>query len=93
MKRIKVRFHLGRGINYRHWRIQYPNGDVQFVHPTQFQIHLIGCQVKNSKKTSQRIFEGMKKLCVRGYCVMRFVLFLTRFMVKRIAIDLHTIQK
>lgn len=62
MKRIKVRFHLGRGVNYRHWRIQYPNGDVQFVHPTQFQIHLIGCQVKNSKKTSQRIFEGYEKV-------------------------------
>ncbi len=62
MKRIKVRFHLGRGVNFRHWRIQYPNGDVQFINPTEHQIHLIGCQVKNSKKTAQRIFEGYEKV-------------------------------
>ncbi len=62
MKRFKVRFHLGRGENYMKWKIQYPNGDVQFVSPTEKQIHLIGCQVKNSKKTAQRIFEGYEKV-------------------------------
>lgn len=62
MKRIKVRFHLGRGENFMKWKIQYPNGDIQFLNPTEYQIHLIGCQAKNSKKIAQRIFEGYEKV-------------------------------
>lgn len=37
MKRIKVRFHLGKGKNFMKWRIQYPNGDVQYIIPTESQ--------------------------------------------------------
>lgn len=61
MKRIKVRFHLGKGKNFMKWRVQYPNGDVQYILPNESQLHLIGCQVKNGKKTSQKIFEGANK--------------------------------
>ena len=31
--RTKVRFHLGAGEHYKHWKIEYPNGDYQFIDP------------------------------------------------------------
>ena len=34
MKRIKVRFNLGRGQNYLKWKVVYPNGDVEYISPT-----------------------------------------------------------
>ena len=30
MARIKVRFNLGRGANFMKWKVQYPNGEVQY---------------------------------------------------------------
>ena len=62
MKRFKVRFHLGRGKNYMKWRIQFPNGDIQYIAPDDCQLHLVGCQAKNGKKTSQKIYEGGEKV-------------------------------
>lgn len=62
MKRIKVRFHLGKGKNFMKWRIQYPNGDIQYIRPDECQLHLIGCQAKSGKKTAQKIFEGGEKV-------------------------------
>ncbi len=62
MKRIKIRFHLGRGINYMKWKVAYPNGDIEYISPTDFQIQMINCQAKNSKKISQKIFDGGEKV-------------------------------
>lgn len=62
MKRIKVRFNLRRGENFMKWKVVYPNGDIEYISPTDFQIQMIGCQAKNSKKTSQKIFDGGEKV-------------------------------
>ena len=61
MKRIKVRFHLGRGENYMKWKVVYPNDNVEYFRPVEYQIQMINCQAKNSKKTSQKIFAGSNK--------------------------------
>jgi len=60
-KRIKVRFNLGRGPNYLKWKIQYPSGAVEYASPTDTQLIMKGCQLKNSKKTAQKIFNGQHK--------------------------------
>jgi hypothetical protein len=59
---IKVRFHLGAGKHFKHWRIQYPNGVVQYVHPDSCQLHLIEGELRNGKKTAQKIFDGGEKV-------------------------------
>ena len=61
MKKIKVRFNLGRGPNYMKWKIQYPSGNVEYASPTSTQLVMKGCQLKNSKKTAQKIFNGEHK--------------------------------
>ena len=61
MKKIKVRFNLGRGPNYMKWKIQYPSGNVEYASPTSTQLVMTGCQLKNSKKTAQKIFNGEHK--------------------------------
>lgn len=38
MKRIKVRFNLGRGVNYMKWKIQYPD-KIKYYDPEKY--HLI----------------------------------------------------
>lgn len=60
-KRIKVRFNLGRGPNYLKWKIQYPSGAVEYASPTDTQLVMTGCTLKNNKKTAQKIFDGEHK--------------------------------
>jgi len=62
VKRIKVRFNLGAGKYYKHWRVEYPNGDVQYIHPDSCQLHFIDAELRNGKKTSQKIFYGGEKV-------------------------------
>jgi len=60
-KRIKVRFNLSRGVNYMKWKVQYPSGDVEYHSPTEAQLIMKDCQLKNSRKTAVRIFNGENK--------------------------------
>lgn len=60
-KKIKVRFNLGKGVNYMKWKIQYPNGAVEYASPTSTQLVMKGCTLKNSKKTAEKIFNGEHK--------------------------------
>lgn len=61
MKRIKVRFNLGRGPNYLKWKIQYPSGAVEYASPTDTQLVMTGCTLKNNRKTAEKIFRGEHK--------------------------------
>lgn len=59
--KIKVRFNLGRGKNYRKWKIEYPNSELKYLNPDEVNLIMEGCLLKNYKKTAQRIYEGANK--------------------------------
>ena len=61
-KKIKVRFNLGRGENYMKWKVEYPNGWVKYFSPTENQLILKGCQLKNSRTTALKILRGEHKV-------------------------------
>lgn len=62
MKRTRVRFNLGAGKNYMKWKVEHPDGKVEYLHPTEVQLVMTGCTMKNHRKTAQRIFEGGEKV-------------------------------
>lgn len=62
MKSIKIRFNLGRGKNYLKWKIQYVDGTIEYKSPTEFQLLMHGCTLKNHKKVAQKIFCGGEKV-------------------------------
>ena len=61
-KKIKVRFNLGRGLNYMKWKIQYPSGTVEYCDPKTSQLILKGCTLKNNRKTAEKIYNGEEKV-------------------------------
>ena len=61
-KKTKVRFHLGAGQYFMHWQITYPNGDIQYVDPNKQNMVFHDCQLRNRKKTAQRIHDGGEKV-------------------------------
>lgn len=69
-RKIKVRFNLSRGKNYMKWKIQYPTGAVEYCSPTDTQLVLRGCILKNSKSTALKIFRGEsnKTVCAWVLC-------------------------
>lgn len=61
MKRpYKVRFNLGAGKNYMKWKVEGPEG-VAYYAPDEVQIIMCNCQLKNQRKTAERILEGAHK--------------------------------
>ena len=62
MKRIKVRFNLGRGKNFMKWKVQYPNGEVEYYDPTSTQLVMVNCQLRNHKKVAEKIYNGGEKV-------------------------------
>lgn len=69
MKRHKVRFNLSKGKNYMKWKVEYPNGNVMYYHPTDFQLVMGNCILKNRKSTAQKIFRGdNKSVCAWILC-------------------------
>ena len=69
MARIKVRFNLGRGANYMKWKVQYPNGVVEYHNPSEVQLILKGCQLRNHKGVAKKIFDGANKtVCAWVLC-------------------------
>ena len=62
MKSIKIRFNLGKGKNFMKWKIQYPNGEIEYHNPTDVQLLMHDCTLKNHKKTAQKIFDGGEKV-------------------------------
>jgi hypothetical protein len=60
-KKYKVRFHLGRGEHYYHWRVQSPEGIVTFYSPEKYNFLMYNCKLKNNAKTAEKIFNGKSK--------------------------------
>jgi|LakMenEpi03Aug12_release.lakeMendotaPanAssembly.Ray.scaffolds.fasta_scaffold61293_2 hypothetical protein len=57
---IKVRFHLGRGENYKHWQIvEFPN--VKYFDPNENNLILTNCLLKNNKNVAEKIYKGENK--------------------------------
>lgn len=59
--RIKVRFNLGRGVNYMKWKVQHPSGEIQYYSPDDVQLVMKDCILKNSRKTALKIYQGDDK--------------------------------
>lgn len=70
MKRsYKVRFNLGKGKNYMKWKIEGPDG-VNYYNPSEVQIVMTDCQLKNQIKTAEKILDGAHKtVCAWVRCV------------------------
>ena len=67
--KIKVRFNLGRGENYMKWKIESKNSGVEYHSPCDVQLVMKGCQLKNNRKTAEKIFNGMNKnVCAWVLC-------------------------
>jgi hypothetical protein len=58
---IKVRFNLGTGENFRKWQVTLPNGTVKYYEPSEVQLVMFGCFLRNQKGTAQKIFGGANK--------------------------------
>lgn len=66
---FKVRFHLGAGKNYKHWRIETPEKQVTFYNPDSFNFKLIDCKLHNQKGTAKKIHDGgTKNVCAWIMC-------------------------
>ena len=70
MRRTKVRFSLQKGDNYMKWRIIYPDGSVKYYNPSEVQLIIRGCTLKNNKKAATKIFNGetTKVVCAWILC-------------------------
>ena len=62
MKSIKVRFNLGRGKNYMKWKVQYPDGNIEYHSPSEVQLLMNDCTLKNYKSVAQKIYDGGEKV-------------------------------
>jgi len=58
MRRTKVRFSLQKGENYMKWRIIHSDGSVKYYNPSEVQLIMRGCTLKNNKKAATKIFNG-----------------------------------
>jgi hypothetical protein len=68
-KQIKVRFNLGRGENYMRWKVEWPDGRVEYHDPVETQIIMQYCILKNRRKTAMDIFLGANKtVCAWVLC-------------------------
>jgi hypothetical protein len=51
------------------WKVQYPSGEVVYCSPTDTQLLLRGCELKNNRKTAEKIFNGEHKtVCAWVLC-------------------------
>ena len=62
MRSIKIRFNLGKGKNFMKWKVQYTDGTIEYHSPTDVQLLMHDCTLKNHKKTAQKIFDGGEKV-------------------------------
>ena len=80
-KTIKVRFNLSSGKNFMKWKVEHPNGMVEYLSPDDVQLVMNGCVLKNHKKTATKIFEGSHKtVCAWILCDEITVLSETKIM-------------
>jgi len=62
-----VRFHLGRGPNFRHWQVRNLSNKSSaplFLDPSEFQLHLHNCKLVRSESKAKKVFSsGVKDVC------------------------------
>jgi hypothetical protein len=70
MKPHKIRFNLGRGVNYMKWKVEYPDKRVEYLDPEKVQLIMYDCTLKNNRKVAQRILDGeiTKMVCAYILC-------------------------
>ena len=74
MKSIRVRFNLSRGKNYLKWKVEYPDKTVEYHNPTEVQLLMVNCKLKNYKKVAEKIHQGAnKEVCAWVLCETLFV--------------------
>lgn len=65
----KIRFNLGAGKNFMKWKVEGPSG-VTYYSPDKVQIVMYGCQLKNQRKTAEKINGGAHKtVCAWVRCM------------------------
>jgi len=68
MRKIKVRFNLSKGKNFGKWKIWSKSG-CEYHSPEIVQLILYNCQLKNNRKTAQKIYDGEnKEVCAWILC-------------------------
>jgi hypothetical protein len=61
-RRIKIRFHLGAGENFKKWRIEnIDTGDVDFIDPNDYSLRLENCKLYNQRGSADKIYSGDNK--------------------------------
>lgn len=67
--KIKVRFNLGRGEHFMKWKVEHPEGEIHYYTPSEVQLVLSGCQLKNNRNTAMKILKGEHKtVCAWVLC-------------------------
>ena len=60
--KMKVRFHLGAGDNYKHWQIRNTiTNSIEYHDPRKVQLSLKNCTLKNITKTAEKVFLEQKR--------------------------------
>lgn len=62
--KFKVRFNLGKGVNFMKWKVTYPSGAVRYYEPSEVVLKLKNCKLVNRKGGAKKIFEGANKFVV-----------------------------
>jgi len=57
----KVRFHLAKGEHYMHWQIKDEEDEVVYYDPSETNLKLTNCTLKNQMSTAEKIFRGANK--------------------------------
>ena len=69
MKKTRIRFNLGQGKNFMKWKIEYPSGKTEYHVPSEIQLVMFNCTLKNFKGVAKGIFDGANKtVCAWVLC-------------------------
>lgn len=60
----KIRFNLGAGDNYMKWKVTDPQGNHQYLDPSQVVLKMTGCKLYNNVTGARKIYEGANKYVV-----------------------------
>ena len=59
---IEVRFHLGKGPNFKQWQIKIVQGgkavDLFYYDPAYYQLEMIGCKLVNKVNQARKVHEA-----------------------------------
>lgn len=61
-RKYQVRFHLAKGENFMKWQVKdLSNGEVNYYDPSEYQLVMYDCVLKNQKTTAKKINCGANK--------------------------------